>query len=161
MVQLLYSPWLAHMILGSFAVSIVASLKISVAFLSHSVLAASIDVSGDGVKVGPRAEISLSAHSSAAAWLTGSATVSTVAWHKVERKIEAIFDIGSIPRQARVRHLAWKDARPPRRGCRTMPAHDKSAGSEGGASNEKPTAPRLAPADPGTLGAPTQLSHYS
>ena len=69
MVQLLYSPWLAHMILGSFAVSIVASLKISVAFLSHSVWAVPIYVSGDGVKVGPRAEISLSAHSSAAAWL--------------------------------------------------------------------------------------------
>jgi hypothetical protein len=42
-----------------------------------------------------------------------------------------------------------------------MPAHDKSAGSEGGASKEKPTAPRLAPADPGTLGASTQLSRYS
>jgi len=97
MVQLLYSPWLAHMILGSFAVSMVASLKISVAYLSHSDLAASIDVSGDGVKVGPRAEISLSAHSSAAAWLAGSATVSTAARHKEERKIEAIFGIGSIP----------------------------------------------------------------
>src|SRR5262245_26399819 len=98
MVQLLYSPWLAHMILGSFAVSIVASLKISVAFLSHSVFAASIDVSGDGVKVGPRAEISLSAHSSAAACMTGSTTVSAAARHKEERKIEAIFGIGSLSR---------------------------------------------------------------
>ena len=33
----------------------------------------------------------------AAAWLAGSAIVSTAARHKEERKIEAIFGIGSIP----------------------------------------------------------------
>ena len=50
--------------------------------------------------------------------LQGSVTVSTAARHKAGRKIEATFGIGSVPRLMRARHLAWKDARPPRRGCR-------------------------------------------